>query len=577
MISPLYLMENAYQKFHKRCLYRLGARGRKQTGDTCDELRLPNCIVINDLEDKTPRSNFQSTWLTRLRGQSADRAPCRGESSARAGAVAELTALSEPQARGFLERTLAFELEVLPLQILIEGNQRVMLAAVCGDEDPELRKNVTFAGGFPVRFIRVEREVLREALARSYLGDEEGLEKSALDLANYGEKIARKAQPSAVAPVVDANEITRFASKIIEYAVAHRASDIHLSARRNGAFVQLRIKGELRTHDSPLSTLDAYRQLVSRIKILAGIDITERTLPQDGRFAVTLQDRTIDIRVSTMPTVHGENIVMRLFGAENASGLAGLGLEDRLLAAICQVIERGAGAIIVSGPTGSGKTSTLYAIAAELLRKSRVIATIEDPVEIEVEGMVQTSIDEGRGFGFPQALRAVLRQDPDVILIGEMRDAVSARAALDAALSGHLVLSTVHGGSVADVLNRFGYLGVDRALAAQALRIVIAQRLIDRLCPACRVFDLRSANLAQCDVFKPVGCRQCEQSGYAGKILSTEALIFDDSFRQFYATSSMVTTTHVSQYGTAFFPRIDRLKHHLVSGDIDYRCYGEFI
>lgn len=482
---------------------------------------------------------------------------------------------SEPQARGYLSEERALNIKALPLRIEYCKGERVLVAAVSERDLFDSKAKLHFVTGLRIEALAFDEQQLEIAIHRAYQGDSAVLIERIGELRSYTQD-KEAISPSREEPISQGNEVTRFISRLIEYAVAHQATDIHLTPRREGAFVKLRVAGELLDHAEALTSLEVYRELVSRIKILAELDTTLRTHPQDGRFVYTLQQRSVELRVSTLPSIYGENVVLRLFAGGSILPIEGLGYDERIVRSIGRFIAGPCGLMLVAGPTGSGKTSALYSIVSEMRRKNFVIATIEDPVEITVSGAVQTSISEVAGFGYQMALKAVLRQDPDAILVGELRDPLAVKSALDAAMSGHHVLSTVHGSRIIDVLRRLESLGADRLSVYQALSLVVTQRLVNRLCQSCKIFDLRSANSIGCDVYQPVGCEQCGYSGFQGKRVIAEAMFFDDDICERLSIASQLTTRTLREIaGAQYLSFRDQCVVALERGDISYQQYLE--
>ncbi|MBM4194360.1 MAG: type II/IV secretion system protein [Gemmatimonadetes bacterium] len=338
-----------------------------------------------------------------------------------------------------------------------------------------------------------------------------------------------------------ANEapVVRLVNLLLIEALEARASDVHLEGYQNELRVRYRIDGVLQPAPSPPSHLAA--AIVSRIKIMADLDIAERRMPQDGRIRLRLQDRQVDVRVSTVPTLRGESVVMRLLDKQRGRiSLSELGMADDTLALYRDVISRPHGIVLSTGPTGSGKSTTLYA-SVELLKTGREkILTVEDPVEYELGGVPQVQVNEKAGVTFAHTLRAMLRQDPDIILVGEIRDAETAQIATQAALTGHLVLSTLHTNDAPTALTRLLDLGVAAYLVASTVDAVLAQRLVRVICPSCKVattpdaalarrVDLAAAGLGQ--VWKGKGCVSCRGTGYRGRTGIYELLVMDAALR----------------------------------------------
>lgn len=330
----------------------------------------------------------------------------------------------------------------------------------------------------------------------------------------------------------------RLINGIIAEAARQGVSDIHIEPYETGLVVRMRMDGVLTetlrmpAHVAPV--------VVSRVKVMARLDIAERRVPQDGRISLTLGGKLLDVRVSTLPSRAGERVVLRILDKDNAGiGLDVLGMSPAVDAAYRQALGQPNGIILVTGPTGSGKTTTLYAGLRQLNDGSRNILTVEDPIEYAIDGVGQTQVNPKVGMSFAAGLRAILRQDPDVVMVGEIRDRETAEIAVQASLTGHLVLSTVHTNDAVGAVTRMRDMKVEPFLLASTLRAVIAQRLVRRLCPHCRervIADKSACALLGFDpgtiVFRAVGCDECNQSGYKGRIGVFEAIRIDDTLRR---------------------------------------------
>lgn len=327
---------------------------------------------------------------------------------------------------------------------------------------------------------------------------------------------------------------------IFRRALDLRATDIHLEPMRGRLVMRFRIDGVLRIMPAPPHEMgDA---IVSRIKVLAGLDITERRKPQDGAMRLPIGDREVEMRVATLSSIHGETIVLRILHRDSVLlDFAGVGLNERERQIFGRLLEHTHGMIAVAGPTGSGKTTTLAAALSRLNDPGRKIVTIEDPVEYQIPGIVQSQIQPAIGITFSSAIRTFVRQDPDVILVGEIRDGDTARAAIQAALTGHLVLSTVHANTAAAAFTRLRDLGVETYLLVGAVRGVISQRLLRRLCDHCKQEATLNEQIVASDsryesvgfaagdkVFNAVGCGRCNGAGYRGRIAVFEILVLDE-------------------------------------------------
>ncbi|MCS7205515.1 MAG: type II secretion system ATPase GspE [Leptospiraceae bacterium] len=324
-----------------------------------------------------------------------------------------------------------------------------------------------------------------------------------------------------------ANEapIIRMVNAILSQAVQERASDIHIEPFEKNFVVRFRIDGILHKRMTPPKVI--HSGVVSRIKIMANLNIAENRLPQDGRIKLKLTGKEIDIRVSTLPTKYGEKIVMRLLNKSDIEfHLYNLGLYDDILREIKKIIAQPNGIVLVTGPTGSGKSTTLYSILKELNKESVNIMTVEDPIEYELEGVSQTQVHEKIGLTFANVLRTMLRQDPDIIMVGEIRDQETARIAIQAALTGHLVLSTLHTNDAPSAITRLVDMGIEPYLITSSVRAVIAQRLVRVICPKCKVsysppveelMDLGLDPTKQKRLYRGEGCEHCVHTGYYGR------------------------------------------------------------
>lgn len=329
----------------------------------------------------------------------------------------------------------------------------------------------------------------------------------------------------------------RMVNRIIAEAVDERASDIHLEPTEDSLVVRFRVDGMLREVARLPQGLRA--PVVSRIKVVAGLDLAERRLPQDGRLRIAVRGHDTDLRVATAPSLHGESVVLRILDRSRLTlDFDALGFDAELAEAVRAVLHRPHGIVLVTGPTGSGKTTTLYAALSDLNQVDRKLLTVEDPVEYRLSGVIQTQVQPGIGLTFASALRSFLRQDPDVIMVGEIRDTETAQIAVQAALTGHTILATLHTNSAAGAVTRLLDMGVEPFLLGSVLNGVLAQRLVRRLCAACRQpFEpgdrLRETlGLGPGHYHRAVGCPTCHHTGYAGRLALFEFLRIDEDIAQ---------------------------------------------
>jgi len=316
--------------------------------------------------------------------------------------------------------------------------------------------------------------------------------------------------------------VVKLAELIIKQAIEKRASDIHIEPFADRMVIRYRIDGLL--YEIPPPAKQLFLALVSRIKILSKLDIAEKRLPQDGGFSVKIKNKQIDLRVSTIPSIYGEKVVLRILDKSRiALKLEDFGIEPKTFAEVKKAINSPYGLIFLSGPTGCGKTTTLYAILESIKSPHKNILTLEDPVEYRLDGINQVQVKPRIGLTFAAGLRAFLRQDPDIILVGEVRDLETAEICTQAALTGHLVLSTIHTNDAVSVIVRLIDIGIEPFLLAPSLRLVAAQRLIRKLCPVCKqsyrpsAEEIRGLKAVPKLLYKPKGCDKCGNTGYRGR------------------------------------------------------------
>ena len=337
--------------------------------------------------------------------------------------------------------------------------------------------------------------------------------------------------------------VVRFVNSLLSQAVREGASDVHISPERDQVQIRMRVDGKLKAVPSPPKPM--ILPIVSRIKILGNLDIAVSRIPQDGRFTVAIDHKEINVRVSTLPTIYGENLVLRLLDMSGGGlRLSDLGLSEENLAKIRLVVEKPYGMFLATGPTGSGKSTTLFALLREISRPDINVITLEDPVEYRMEGIRQVQLNRKAGMTFASALRSTLRQDPDVVLVGEIRDAETAAIATQAALTGHKVLSTVHTNDAAGAIMRLMDMGIEPFLVSSVLVVSIAQRLVRRICPNCaepytpapevlRYWNLEGAEGST--FMRGRGCYQCGDTGFRGRVGLYEILVMDEDIQNLVA------------------------------------------
>ncbi|MDO6784683.1 type II secretion system ATPase GspE [Neptunomonas phycophila] len=392
-----------------------------------------------------------------------------------------------------------------------------------------------YANQMQLKLVPVDE--LKDAISLAYQAADNSLE----NISDINEVIDLDALASSIPEsedLLDAQDdapVIRLINALFAEALRQQASDIHLETFENSMSVRLRVDGVLQEVLKPNRALAPL--LISRIKVMAKLDIAERRVPQDGRVSLKMAGKALDVRISTMPSIHGERVVMRLLDKQaSRMDLTHLGMPSDTLASLTELLAQPNGIILVTGPTGSGKTTTLYASLSMINDRSRNILTVEDPVEYALEGIGQTPVNTKSGMTFAKGLRAILRQDPDVVMIGEIRDPETAQIAVQASLTGHLVLSTLHTNDSLGAITRLMDIGVEPYLIASAVKGVLAQRLVRTLCQHCRTQyrltdeDARAlgdSQISQRLVFENAGCDQCNHTGYAGRKGIYEMLVID--------------------------------------------------
>jgi general secretion pathway protein E len=437
---------------------------------------------------------------------------------------------------------------ILPLSV--DTTESILHVAMALPQDQFARRGIELASGYriaPVIATETEISALLQQLSAEKATDDiedEGGFSGATD----DEFVEHLRDLATEAPVI------RLVNKIIFDAVEMRASDVHVEPAEAQTFIRYRIDGVLRFGEAPPINLGA--AIVSRIKLLAHLNIAERRLPQDGRIRLRVKGQEIDLRVSTVPTVHGESLVIRILNRDSIRfSLSGMGFSANNLERFESLLKRPHGILLVTGPTGSGKTTTLYAALSQLDSERLKILTVEDPVEYQLPGISQIQVHAQIGLTFARSLRSILRQDPDIIMIGEMRDTETAQVAVQASLTGHLVLSTLHTNNAASAIIRLEDMGIERYLITSTVTGVLAQRLVRTLCPHCKTETELSAEVwlqsglsrfspTPQTVYQSVGCPKCNGLGYQGRAAIHELFIMDAAMHQAILTGADATRLH---------------------------------
>lgn len=442
-----------------------------------------------------------------------------------------------------LPKKIAKELRVFP----VSATDTEFVVAIADPLNIQVVDDLTRVLGRHVRTVIASEEDIERYYKRFYEGDEiRNIYAGVTDDLQQKELAAQQDQEISLEDDdVEAPPVVRFVDLVFKQAVHERASDIHIEPTRNNVVIRFRIDGVL--HEMPSPPKKWQNAIISRLKVLSGMDLAEKRIPQDGRIKLSLPDRKLDLRVSALPAIYGETIVMRILDQSSVLlGLEDVGFLPDNIALFNELIRRPTGVILMTGPTGSGKTTTLYSALSTINTPEVKIVTIENPVEYMLEGVNQVQVMEDVGLDFTTGLRSILRQSPDVLLVGEMRDLETAEIGIRAALTGHLVFSTLHTNDAPSAPSRLVDMGVKPFLVASSLQAVVAQRLIRRLCSGCKkpvvlseedlinigAKEEEKANPQSLGTMGPVGCDRCSGSGYRGRTAIHEILVVDSRIRQ---------------------------------------------
>ncbi|WP_138495660.1 type II secretion system ATPase GspE [Paenibacillus pinistramenti] len=442
----------------------------------------------------------------------------------------------DPAITQIIPESMAKRYQVLPF--MKEGGK--LMVAMADPLDYFAIEDLRMTTGFRIEPAISSRDELTRAIARHY-GMRDSVSQMLVELPSV-EEIEETEITDEDSPIV------RLVNQMIQQAVSLRASDIHVDPGENQLSIRYRIDGTLRTERIIPKQMQGF--ITARLKIMAKLNIAERRLPQDGRIKMQFDYKMVDIRVSSLPTMHGEKIVLRLLDlSTGVKSVDSLGFSDNNAEAFREMINKPYGIILITGPTGSGKTTTLYAALSQLNTESANIITIEDPVEYQLEGINQVHVNAAVGLTFAAGLRSILRQDPNIVMVGEIRDTETAEIAVRASLTGHLVLSTLHTNDAVSSLSRLRDMGVEPYLIASSLLGVVAQRLVRKICPDCReehkpteqeAIMLRRHGLPSNVVYRGRGCGSCSNTGYRGRIAIHEVLTIDDSMRRLITETASI-------------------------------------
>ncbi|MDF7808244.1 type II secretion system ATPase GspE [Pontiellaceae bacterium B12219] len=430
----------------------------------------------------------------------------------------------------------------------VRSKDDILVFAVADWPSPAATDDIAFVLSRRVEYVVAPRKQITDRILKLYGEESESIREllSVLDtdLQHAGDLIHLKDTPALedIEHAANATPVIRFVNLVLYQAVKDRASDIHFEPFEHEFKIRYRVDGVLYEMAPPPKNLAL--PIISRVKVISGLDIAESRLPQDGRIQLNIAGRSIDFRVSTLPTQFGESVVLRVLDRTNVQlDIHRIGFPEDIQTSFLEDIHKPNGIVIVTGPTGSGKTTTLYAALQQINRVENKILTAEDPVEYDVEGIIQLPIRENIGLTFASALRSFLRQDPDIIMVGEIRDRDTAQISVQASLTGHLVFSTLHTNDAAGAITRLIDMNVEPYLIASTLEAVMAQRLIRTICPACKtayqpddetlqLLELSREQVGTQPFYRGAGCEACSHSGYSGRRALFEYLRINDALRQ---------------------------------------------
>lgn len=464
-----------------------------------------------------------------------------GEETLKAESPEQLT-LEQPEESG--HKQLAFSFAKRHNVLLDTGETPAVLYHTADTEFPVFAEVRRFLGA-DFRLEEIQPERFESMLTQAFQRDSSAAKQLMEDIGNESDLFSLAEELPDTEDLLESEDdapIIKLINAMLGEAIKEGASDIHIETFETQLVVRFRVDGVLREILRPNRKLAS--MLVSRIKVMAKLDIAEKRVPQDGRITLRIAGRAVDVRVSTMPSSHGERVVLRLLDKNNARlNLEDLGMTQVNRNHFSELIRKPHGIILVTGPTGSGKSTTLYAGLSEINSKDRNILTVEDPIEFDLQGIGQTQVNPRVDMTFARGLRAILRQDPDVVMVGEIRDIETAQIAVQASLTGHLVLSTLHTNTAAGAITRLEDMGIEAFLLSSSLLAVLSQRLVRTLCPDCKVAHV--PNEQECDIlgidkgaaqqqqiYSPKGCATCNQTGYRGRTGIHELLIVDEQIRE---------------------------------------------
>ena len=538
--------------------------------------------MTSDILPFRAKNNFLANSPVNPQIQEVETSPHSGNIAIRS--PKELALCSMQEARELVPYHDAVRWNILPLAVVRCGNRQVLTVAGRATHICEIEKAIRFLTGCDVNFITSGDVELSEATFLAYRSDVSSVEEitSALKVQAAAKSSVDEQDNNLAQSLIQADDtrspsIPILVARMLEHAISREASDLAIEPLVDGVCrCTLRINGILKRIAIEGYSSDIHEQVVKRTRVLGGLSsVGQVQEPLDGVFSIPLPSSQREIRFHIFPTVAGAKLHFRLPQMNDVPPISELGLSAKTRNFLESVLERDRGAILLSGPTGSGKSTSAYSMLNYLQKQSRSIVSLEDPVERDIMGISQTDLSRLSTITYANGIRHILRQDPDALFIGEIRDTPSAKAALEAAASGHFLITSIHSSRAIDALERLARLSEDRQLVAEVMQLVICQQLVPSLCKKCRVIDLRASDIMRAPVYQAVGCAACDHSGYSGRTLIEESLYLTSELRERFIAGG-IGESMIS--GRRFFQGLDEsVREALCIGSVDVRQVKKII
>lgn len=485
---------------------------------------------------------------------------------------------ADRKAAAVIEPSFAVRNRILPMRF----EEECLMVAAAYPVSPDVLAELETLSGMEVRAVLAQEKELKQALRKAYGNAPEHVygENAYVSMTEPGAAPGGSVSELSFMERVESAPVVRMVNAVIEEAFHKNASDIHVEPGKNDLVIRIRINGDLMVHTT--LKMEFHRPMITRLKLMAGMDIAEKRLPQDGKYHYERGEVSTDLRISTLPSIYGEKAVLRLLGNDRDNSLMDirrLGMEEEQRTAFEHILKAPHGMVLVTGPTGSGKTTTLYAALNRMVKKKINIVTVEDPAEKVMEGITQVQVNSKAGLTFASALRSILRQDPDVIMVGEMRDEEKVDIGVRAAITGHLVLSTLHTNDCASTIHRLRNMGVPPYMAAASLSGIVAQRLVKLLCPSCRqpyvpdererrIFAERKKHIPD-RLWRAAGCPLCGGTGYTRRTAVYEIMDVDEQIRAMILDKEPLSSIREYQEQKGSMPLRDHVLRMAAGGQTD--------